>query len=86
MNDPSKKKEKYIFSNITSHSQLDKYLVLLSVHSSSASASSLELPFRKKSSSLRSRSPSSSLPVSVRNPRKYSMLVSVTKLFDDLQP
>ena len=41
------------------------HLALKSVNSSSASASSLDVPDKKKSSSLISASPSSSLPVSV---------------------
>lgn len=54
-----------INSKVVLPSKHNKYLVLLSVHSSSAS-SSLELPDKKKSSSVKSKSPSSSLPVSVK--------------------
>lgn len=54
-----------INSKVVLPSKHNKYLVLLSVHSSSAS-SSLELWDKKKSSSVKSKSPSSSLPVSVK--------------------
>lgn len=64
--------------------QSSKYLVLLSVHSSSAFASSLELPLRKKSSSLRSKSPSSSLPVSVGQINRKGL--GKNMYFDTMQP